>query len=66
MENIHLHLAVATANTLFLERLLIFEDVTRLVFPKAPAPVDGFMTATDAPGLDLPIDLDAIRAAERP
>jgi L-alanine-DL-glutamate epimerase-like enolase superfamily enzyme len=64
MENIHLPLAAALPNVPFLERLLMFEPVTALVFRDAPVPVDGFMHATDKPGLGLDLDLDFVREAD--
>lgn len=61
MEHIHLHLVAAIPNALFLERLLMFEGVTHRVFKDAPAPVDGFMTVPDLPGIGLQLDMDYIR-----
>ncbi len=61
MENIHLHLAAAIPNALFLERLLMFEDITAKVFKDAPVPVDGYMEVPDLPGLGLELDMDFIR-----
>jgi L-alanine-DL-glutamate epimerase-like enolase superfamily enzyme len=67
MENIHLHLAAAVPNTLFLERLLMFEDITAQVFKDAPLPIDGVMHIPDLPGLGLRLDMDFIRDRdERP
>ena len=60
MENIHIHLVSAVPNALFLERLLMFEDITARVFPNAPLPEGGFMTIPDLPGLGLELDLDFI------
>ncbi|TPW27885.1 mandelate racemase/muconate lactonizing enzyme family protein [Martelella alba] len=62
MENIHLQLAAAIPNTLFLERLLMFEDLTANVFDNAPVPIDGFMHVPDLPGLGLTLNMDFIRA----
>lgn len=61
MENIHLQLAAAVPNTLFLERLLMFEDLTAQVFKDAPVPVDGYMHVPDLPGLGLNLDMDFIK-----
>ena len=61
MENIHLHLVAAVPNALFLERLLLFEDITAKVFKNAPVPVDGYMEVPDLPGLGLTLDMDFIR-----
>lgn len=60
MENIHLPLAAATGNTLFLERLRIFEPLTAQVFRNPPVPVDGYMEVPDLPGLGLELDMDFI------
>ena len=62
MENIHLHLVASTPNGLFLERLLLFEDITAKVFADAPVPVDGFMHIPDLPGLGLNLDMDFVLA----
>jgi L-alanine-DL-glutamate epimerase-like enolase superfamily enzyme len=61
MENIHLNLAAALPNAPFLERLLMFEDITAKIFKNAPAPIDGFMHVPDLPGLGLELDMDFIR-----
>jgi L-alanine-DL-glutamate epimerase-like enolase superfamily enzyme len=50
----------------FLERLLMFETLTALVFRDAPAPVDGFMEVNDLPGLGLDLNMDFVRAADTP
>lgn len=60
MENIHIHLVSACPNALFLERLLLFEEITRNVYDGAPEPVDGYMTIPDAPGLGLKLNMDFI------
>jgi L-alanine-DL-glutamate epimerase-like enolase superfamily enzyme len=64
MENVHLHLAAAVPNALFLERLLMFEEITGKVFKDAPMPVDGYMHVPDRPGLALDLDMDFVRAHE--
>jgi L-alanine-DL-glutamate epimerase-like enolase superfamily enzyme len=61
MENIHLHLVAAVPNALFLERLLMFEDITANVFKNPPLPVDGMMHVPDLPGLGLELDMDFVR-----
>jgi L-alanine-DL-glutamate epimerase-like enolase superfamily enzyme len=61
MENVHLHLVAAVPNALFLERLLIFEDITSHVFKDAPVPVDGMMEVPDLPGLGLALNMDFVR-----
>ncbi|KAA0970152.1 mandelate racemase/muconate lactonizing enzyme family protein [Aureimonas fodinaquatilis] len=61
MENIHLQLVAAVPNGLFLERLLMFEDITGMLFRNAPVPIDGFMHIPDLPGLGLELDMDFIK-----
>ncbi|MFV0405682.1 MAG: mandelate racemase/muconate lactonizing enzyme family protein [Propioniciclava sp.] len=62
MENIHLHLVAVMSNGLFLERLLLFEDITARVFADAPIPVDGQLQIPELPGLGLQLDLDFVLA----
>ncbi len=62
MENIHHHLVAASPNGLFLERLLLFEEITARLFPEAPVPVDGFMHINEQPGMGLTPDLDFVAA----
>lgn len=61
MENIHIHLVSACPNALFLERLLLFEEITRNIYIDAPEPVNGMMTIPDLPGLGLRLNMDFIR-----
>jgi L-alanine-DL-glutamate epimerase-like enolase superfamily enzyme len=61
MENIHIHLVSAIPNALFLERLLMFEDITSKTFKDCPKPKDGFMEIPNKPGLGLDLDMDFIR-----
>lgn len=61
MENIHIHLVSAFNNAPFLERLKLFEDITKHLYIDAPKPVDGFMTIPDdMPGLALKLNMDFI------
>jgi len=60
MENIHVHLVSAVPNALFLERLLMFEEITARVFKNVPVPQDGYITIPELPGLGLELDLDYI------
>jgi L-alanine-DL-glutamate epimerase-like enolase superfamily enzyme len=62
MENVHHHLVAAAPNGLFLERLLLFEEVTSRVFADAPVPRNGYMHINDEPGLGLQLDLDFVLA----
>jgi L-alanine-DL-glutamate epimerase-like enolase superfamily enzyme len=61
LENIHIHLVSAVPNALFLERLLLYEEITAQVFKNAPLPVNGFMEIPDLPGLGLELNVDFIR-----
>jgi L-alanine-DL-glutamate epimerase-like enolase superfamily enzyme len=62
MENIHIHLVSAAPNALFLERLLMFEEITSSVFNNVPLPQDGHITIPELPGLGLELDLDYIES----
>jgi len=66
MENIHIHLISACPNSLFLERLKLFEGITASVYKNAPLPVNGFMTIPDEPGLGLELNMDFIREHDEP
>ena len=46
---------------MFLERLLLFEDLTAHVYVNAPLPKDGYMDIPDLPGLGLVLNEDYIR-----
>jgi L-alanine-DL-glutamate epimerase-like enolase superfamily enzyme len=62
MEHIHSHLVAALPHALFLERLLMFEDITHRIYRAAPRPVAGMLTIPDKPGLGLDLDMDFISA----
>ncbi|MBU2663620.1 mandelate racemase/muconate lactonizing enzyme family protein [Actinoplanes bogorensis] len=62
MEHLHLHLVSAAPNALFVERLLMFEEVTHRLFAGAPEPVGGFLTIPDRPGLGLELDESYLKA----
>lgn len=64
MENIHIHLVSAVPNALYLERLIMFEDITRSVYRNPPMPEKGYMEIPDLPGLGLELDMDFIRDKE--
>jgi L-alanine-DL-glutamate epimerase-like enolase superfamily enzyme len=64
MENIHIHLISACYNALFLERLLMFEEITSLIYKDCPKPIDGYMYLTEKPGLGLSLDMDFIKEKE--
>src|SRR5262249_24417413 len=61
MENIQAHMVSAAPNGLFLERLLMFEEITANIFKDVPVPVDGLLAIPDKPGLGLELDMDFIR-----
>jgi L-alanine-DL-glutamate epimerase-like enolase superfamily enzyme len=63
MEHMHLQLAGAVPNVVFLERLLMFEALTAQTFRNAPLPVGGMLAVPDAPGLGLELDMDFVGAA---
>lgn len=60
MEHIHMHLVSAAPNGVFLERLFLFEDVTRMVFDNPPEPENGILTIPDKPGLGMDLNADNI------
>ena len=60
MENIHIHLLSAVQNSLFLERLLLFEDLTSMTYKDCPLPKDGYMEIPELPGLGLTLNWDFI------
>src|SRR5258706_10892853 len=60
LEHMHLHLAAAVPNALFVERLLLFEDLNAHTFIDAPVPSDGFMEIPNLPGLGLTLNMDYI------
>ena len=61
MENIHIHLISAFSNALYLERLIMFEEVTSNVFKNPPVPKDADMYIPDLPGLGLELNMDFIK-----
>jgi L-alanine-DL-glutamate epimerase-like enolase superfamily enzyme len=64
MEHIHSHLVSAAPNALFVERLLLFEEITHQVYANAPSPVNGYLGIPDGPGLGLELNMDFIRAKD--
>lgn len=61
MEHIHMHIVSAAPNGAFLERLFLFEDVTRMVYKNPPEPENGILTIPDKPGLGLELNTDFIK-----
>ena len=62
MEHMHMHLAAAAPNALFLERLLMFEEIVDMVYLNPPVPKNGILEIPDKPGLGLELNMDSIRA----
>ena len=62
MEYLHMHLAAALPNAMFVERLDIFEPLNARLFPSAPVPVAGKLRLPEGPGLGLEPDWDFVRA----
>lgn len=61
MEHIHMHLVSAAPNGAFLERLFLFEDITRMVYKNPPEPENGILTIPDKPGLGMELNPDYIK-----
>lgn len=61
MEHMHMHILSAAPNGAFLERLFLFEDITRMVFKEPPEPVNGILTIPDKPGLGLELNTDFVK-----
>ncbi len=61
MDVFHLPLVAAYPNSLFVEHLLIFEQVTEAVFLDPPRPVKGRMTVPDRPGFGLTLNEEVLR-----
>lgn len=60
MEHVHMHLVSAAPNGVFLERLFLFEDITRIVYRNPPEPKDGILTIPEKPGLGMELNSDYI------
>lgn len=65
MEYMHMNLMSAAPNAAFLERLLIFEELSDMVFVNPPQPKDGYLELPDKPGLGLELNMDVLRDAEK-
>lgn len=61
MEHIHSHLVSAAPNALFVERLMLFEEITHRIYANAPVPVGGYLGIPDRPGLGLDLNMDFVR-----
>jgi L-alanine-DL-glutamate epimerase-like enolase superfamily enzyme len=65
MDNIHIHLVSAASNAPFLERLVMFDEITSRVYKNAPVPKNGIMEIPDLPGLGLELNMDFIREHQK-
>lgn len=65
MEHVHMHVASAAPNAVFLERLFLFEDITGMVYKDAPLPVDGMLAIPEKAGLGLELNVDSIKSNKR-
>lgn len=65
MEYMHMHLMSAAPNAAFLERLLIYEELSDMVFVNPPQPKDGYLELPDKPGLGLEVNMDVLRDSEK-
>lgn len=63
MDLMHMHLISPAPNGVFLERLFMFEEVTRKVFVDPPEPSNGIVTLSDDPGLGLNLNYETLRNA---
>lgn len=61
MEHVHMHIVSAAPNGVFLERLFLFEDITRMVYKNPPEPENGILTIPDKPGLGMELNPDYIK-----
>ena len=61
MEHIHMHLVSAASNGVFLERLFLFEDITRMVYKNPPEPENGILTIPEKPGLGLDLNKEYVK-----
>jgi L-alanine-DL-glutamate epimerase-like enolase superfamily enzyme len=63
MDIMHMHLVSPYTNCIFLERLFMFESLTRMVFINPPEPHDGMITIPEKPGLGLDLNYDILKAS---
>jgi len=61
MEHIQSHLVSAAYNSLFAERLTLFEEITHQIYANAPVPENGYLGVPERPGLGLELNMDFIR-----
>ena len=61
MELIHMQIVGGVYNCPYLEKLMLFDELTYGAFKNAPRPVNGMLHIPDLPGLGLTLDEDYIR-----
>lgn len=61
MAHMHMHLVAAFPNALYLEHLLMFDEVVNNVYLNPPKSIDGFITVPETPGLGMELNMDYIR-----
>ena len=61
----HLQFVAAVPNAIFVERLLLFEQLAANTFVNAPLPKDGFIEVPDLPGLGLVLNMDYVNDQAR-
>ncbi len=61
MEYMHMHILSPASNGVFLERLLMFEEVSELAFVDPPRPEHGWLTIPDTPGIGLKLNYDNLQ-----
>ena len=65
LEHMHLQFVAAVPNAIFVERLLLFEQLAADTFVNAPLPKDGFIEVPDLPGLGLELNMDYVNDQAR-
>lgn len=61
MELIHMQMVGGISNCPYLEKLVLFDEITYNTFRNAPRPVNGMLHIPDKPGLGLELNEDFIR-----
>jgi D-galactarolactone cycloisomerase len=65
LEHMHLHFVAAVPNALYVERLLLFEQLTANTFVDPPMPEGGFIELPTGPGLGLALNMDYLKDQAR-
>lgn len=63
MEYLNLHLLSAFSNSLYAERLYIFNDLWDHAFLNLPKIENGYVSVPEGPGLGLELNMDFVREA---